>query len=205
MGAQMTDLGFDFRSGSTEITFEYHKHTQKWVLERPAFYKTCYASSCTEETYDTEIRSLTEPIINPWETQSIWIKNHVKKSFQRPWVGSSGQNSSIWNHRILSQICPWQKFDLSDQGDLRFMKTFLTWFWSIRSQILKEISIALLSLRISLSQRSQRRYMFSRIPHATRLSAEHPMRPDLIRLESSDTSTSLLTLDRKGNLLLCIY
>ena len=124
MGAQMTDLGFDFRSGSTEITFEYHKHTQKWVLERPSFYKTCYASSCTEETYDTEIRSLTEPIINPWKTQSIWIKNHVKKSFQRPWVGSSGQNSSIWNHRILSQICPWQKFDLSDQGDLRFMKTF---------------------------------------------------------------------------------
>ena len=44
-------------------------------------------------------------------------------------TASAGQfswvNSAIGNHGIVVSFHPWQKFDLSDQGDPRFMKTFL--------------------------------------------------------------------------------
>ena len=51
-------------------------------------------------------------------------------------------------------------------------KLFLTWFWSIRSQILKEISIALLSLRISRAICSPQHDMFSDKSNATQVTAK---------------------------------
>ena len=108
-------------------------------------------SELTEERCVSEIRSLGKPIKNPFKTGWVEVKLQAKKSFQHPRVGSFDQTRQpeITKKNLKFEL---GKSSIPPTTIIRgSWKLFFAWKLSWRSQILKELSRALLSQFISLT------------------------------------------------------